>query len=138
MSDFKPFGAIVRKNLDNMLAGTEEIYRMDIDPNELWEKYPLVQLDTTARGINREIKAEGDESFIEETKTRSQASNELRLEIIKAIIAGKQANARAAETRAENATRLRRIDDALAKRAETAFEGMSEAELLAERAKLSA
>lgn len=38
-SDFKPFGAIIRSNLDTMLSDTTEIYRMDVDPYELWDKY---------------------------------------------------------------------------------------------------
>jgi len=38
-SDFKPFGAIVRSNLDAMLADTSEIYRMDVEGQALWETY---------------------------------------------------------------------------------------------------
>ncbi len=39
MNDFKPFGALVRANLDAMLADTAEIYRVDLDANDVWDKY---------------------------------------------------------------------------------------------------
>lgn len=38
-NDFKPFGTSVRSSLDEMLASADEIYRMDVPSDVLWETY---------------------------------------------------------------------------------------------------
>ncbi len=96
----------------------------------------LKQLDAIARTVNSTIKANGEESFIEENRNSVDIANTLRLDILKGVIAGKQAATRAAETRAVKETLRRRIDEAISTKQDAKFDDMSEAELLAERAKL--
>lgn len=97
----------------------------------------LTELDTVARSVNKAIKAQGEESFIEESKSKAQVADTLRLDILKAVISAKQAAIRAAETRAENETRRRQIKEALAGKKDEALTKMSAEELEAELEKLS-
>lgn len=55
---------------------------------DLWD-LKLTDLDLVARNVNKKLKEEGEESFIEEKTSRS-ASLELSLEILKYIIATKK------------------------------------------------
>ena len=97
----------------------------------------LPQLDVIARKVNALLKAEGEESFIETKTSAVQTTLKLQLEILKAVIDAKQKAAKAAETRAENASRKRRLEEALANKRDEALSSMSEEELKAELEKLS-
>jgi len=97
----------------------------------------LTQLDKIARRVNKAIKAEGEESFIEENQSKTQVVDNLRLEILKSVIAAKQSAKQAAVTRAENETRRRRLEEALANKQDEALSDMSEADIKAELAKLT-
>lgn len=96
----------------------------------------LTQLDTIARSVNTALKAEGEESFIETTRNTAQDDLTLRLDILKHVIATKQAAAAAAETRAERAARRRRLEEALANKKDAKLLEMSEEELEKELADL--
>lgn len=97
----------------------------------------LSQLDTVARSVNKTIKAEGEVSFIKENQSKTQVADTLRLDLLKHVIATKQSQIEAAETRAANATRKRRLEAALANKQDEALGNMSEAQLAAELAKMT-
>ena len=97
----------------------------------------LNELDTVARSVNKAIKAEGEESFIEENQSKTQVIDTLRLEILKSVIKSKQSAIAAAETRAANATRRRRLEEALANKEDASLLEMSAEEIKAELEALS-
>ncbi len=71
---------------------------------ELWD-LSLNSLDTLAKGINKQVKAEEEESFIPSAKKRKNSTPTLQLEILKHIIAVKVEEADVAKTRAEKAAK---------------------------------
>lgn len=97
----------------------------------------LTELDTVARSVNKAIKSEGEESFIEENQSKTQVIDTLRLEILKSVIKSKQSAIAAAETRAANATRRRRLEEALANKEDASLLEMSADEIKAELEALS-
>ena len=97
----------------------------------------LKQLDTVARRVNKAIKAEGEESFIEENQSETQIVDNLRLEILKSVIAAKQATIKAVETRAARATRRRDLEAALAAKEGEELASKSAEEIRAELDALS-
>lgn len=75
----------------------------------------LPDLDTIAKGINAQLKGASEESFVEDTsadprKTALQAA----LDIVKDVIATKQAENRAARTKLERAAERKKILDVIA------------------------
>lgn len=69
-------------------------------PQQLFQ-LPLESLNTLAKGVSRQLKAEGEEDFI---GAGSKVSKDLqnKLELLKAVIADKKAKKAAADVRAEN------------------------------------
>lgn len=81
---------------------------------DLWD-LPLTSsnrpsLDNLAKAVNREIKAEAEESFIP-SKNRVTSPNTLRLEILKYVIDVKVAENEARKTKAENEALLAQLED---------------------------
>lgn len=70
-------------------------------------------LDTTAKAINSELKAAGEESFVAKASDPRKAMLEIALEIVKDVIATKQAAAAALLARQHKAEERRKILDAL-------------------------
>ena len=97
----------------------------------------LTDLDTVARSVNKQIKDAGEESFIEENQSKAQVADTLRLDILKSVIKSKQSAIAAAETRAANATRRRRLEAALANKEDESLLEMSAEEIKAELEELS-
>ena len=91
----------------------------------------LAELNSVAKEVNRQLKSEGEESFLEEDTNPNQVVLTLRLDILKHIIATKQIARKAAETRAVRMTRKRQLEDALEARKVKALDEMSEDDLLA-------
>ena len=61
-------------------------------------------LDMVARSINQELKAAGDESFVSSGKNPANAELTLKLEVVKAVIADREAdNAAKSEAKATQA-----------------------------------
>lgn len=71
-------------------------------------------LDTVARAINAGLKEMTEESFVEDTAANPQKEAlRVGLEVVKDVIATKQAENRATRTRMENAAQRKKILDAI-------------------------
>lgn len=90
----------------------------------------LPRLDTIARGVNSELKSVTEESFISTTPHPSQSELECKLEIVKHVIASKLADQKAAEIRAANAEKRRRLLDALSAKEDAELTGLSKEDLI--------
>jgi hypothetical protein len=95
-----------------------------------------VDLDTLAMAVNGELTTLAAGSFVKRTPDKRQIELALKLDILKDVIATKQAEEDAALVRAQNNERKRRIDEVLARKDDEELLGKSREELLAERAKL--
>ena len=116
----------------------------DLTTEQLWD-LPLqvtkptataVDLDRLARGVHSELRGLEEGSFVTRTEDPRKTELDLKLEILKHIIASKQADIAAAEKRAVTNEYKRRLLAAKASKEEQKLAGMSEAELDAELAKL--
>lgn len=97
---------------------------------------PAVDLDTVARTIHLEIKGLDEVSFVDTKPDPRKAGLETKLEIVKHVIATKQAERDAAKTAAETAERKRKLLAALASKEEQDLAGMTREQIEAEIAKL--
>lgn len=108
---------------------------------DLWD-FPLIaregriSLEATAKEVNRGLKELSEESFVEENHNPQRDLAELKLEIVKHIIAYKIEVKKAAETAAETAQRKRKLLSALAAKEEAELVGMTKEQIEAEIAKL--
>jgi len=107
---------------------------------DLWD-LPLssrsgFDLDSVAKAVNQKLKAEVEESFVQ-TITNSAANQlNLKLEILKHIIADKQVKAREAEQRVLQAQARQKLEDVLAKKKDSELENLSIEEIQARLASL--
>lgn len=88
----------------------------------------LESLDNIAKNVNRQLKAETEESFIEK-KSKSSTELELKLEILKSIIATKIATQEANRKRAETLAKKSQISEILMKKEVGDLENKSVEEL---------
>ncbi len=88
----------------------------------------LTSLDSLAKSVNRQLKAEAEESFIEK-KSSSSSVLELQLEILKHIIADKLAVQEANAKRAETVAKKAQIEEILLKKKSQQLENLSVEEL---------
>ena len=95
----------------------------------------LTSLDLIAKNVNRQLKAEAEESFIEK-KSDSSSEMELRLDILKHVISYKMGVAEANRKRAETIAKKSQIEDILLRKKSEKLENMSEEELVAMAAQL--
>lgn len=87
-------------------------------------------LDRLACETYNELQALGAVSFVDAKPNPRKTELELKLEIIKHVIASKQAEAAAAETKAKNVRERERLLEVLAKKKDAQLEGLSEEEIL--------
>ena len=115
----------------------------EVMTEQLWD-LPLTarndraDLDKLARFVNSELKSYDEGSFVNLTPDPRRADCELKLEIVKHIIAAKIDAANVAKKTLETAQRKQRLLSALSAKEDAALEGMSREEIEAEIAKLSA
>jgi hypothetical protein len=113
----------------------------ELTTEQLWD-LPLIgkggrpDLDTVARTVNTELKSIVEGSFVETTPDPRKTELELKLEVVKHIIASKIAAQEIAKKAAETAERKRKLLSALANKEEQTLAGMSKEEIEAEIAKL--
>ena len=132
---------------DLFMRATREAFRYEsarglLSTEQLWQ-LPLIgqrantgfDLDNVARTINAEIKAMGEESFVERENPLREVAV-ARLEVVKAVIAYRQAEARAQEKRAANASERKAIMEALDNRKRADLSAASVDELKARLAAL--
>lgn len=87
-------------------------------------------LDTIAKDVNNRLKAVGEESFVEDPTVDPQKQLlKVSLDILKDVIATKQAENRAVRTKLEKAAERKKILDALAAKKDAALTAASVDEL---------
>lgn len=119
---------------------TRNKYRFDtergsVSTEDLWD-LPLksktgMDLDTVAKTLNKKIKAEDEESFVD---TKSNKTTELtdRLELVKYIISVKIAEEDKRKKATENAAKRKKLLEVLATKQEEGIQAMTEEDILAE------
>lgn len=111
-----------------------------ITTEQLWDlplttrsgKRDALDLDTVGRAIVRELNSITTESLVETKPDPRKTDLELKLEIVKHVIASKQADAAAAEARAAKIEKKSKILEALATAETRELAGKSKEELLKE------
>jgi hypothetical protein len=99
---------------------------------DLWD-LSTTSLDTIAKSVNKRLKEEGEESFLStKPKSKNHTLDVLRLEILKFVIATKEAEAEAAKQRVERAAKRAVLQERLLKIQEGKLESLTEAEVLKE------
>lgn len=88
----------------------------------------LTALDNIAKNVNKQIKAEAEESFIE-VKSRVSSDLELQLDILKFIIADKLATQEANRKRAETNAKKSQIEDIILRKKSKELEDLPVEEL---------
>lgn len=115
--------------------------RGDVASESLWDM-PLTSkagfdLDTVAKTVNAELKQQAEESFVQTSTNPRKAQLELQLEIVKYVIAEKQAENAARLTAAANREKREKLLDILAKKQDQALENLPLEELQAQIAALA-
>lgn len=88
-------------------------------------------LNTVARGINKMIKDTEDENFVGVQSNSQLEALKNKLDIVKFIIADKQAEQEAVHSRKAKADERKKILGILAGKKDAALQGLTEAELMA-------
>jgi hypothetical protein len=114
----------------------------DLSVEDLWD-LPLMarngfDLNTTAKTINRELKAAEEEDFVDSRPNPARAAHELRLEIVKYIISVKQRENQEALARQGKAAERARLVAALESKEQQELSGMSSDQIRARIAELDA
>jgi hypothetical protein len=110
--------------------------RGELLTEQLWD-LPLTatngfSLDAVAKSINGSLRALNEESFVENTSSAEKTQLSAQLEIVKFVIADKQAAAKAAAERAAKRARRHKLLEALEAKDNAAIEGMSREDILKE------
>lgn len=115
-----------------------------LSTEQLWD-LPLTSrsegranLDAMARAVHKDLKGLEEGSFVVVTPDPRKVDQELRLDILKHVIAARLEAKAAAETAAETAERRRKLLGALNAKEESELIGMSREQIEAEIAKLGA
>ena len=85
----------------------------NVTVEDLWH-LSLNDLDSIAKGINAQIKASQEESFLSSKKTDATKGSELALEVVKHVITTLEAEKEARTAAKEKATKRQKLIDALA------------------------
>ena len=93
-----------------------------VSVEELWD-LSLTSLDTIARSVNKELQAEGEQSFLPNASSNSKKSTELRLQLdlLKYVINTKSAEDTARKNRVEKANMVARLNELAQARADEAL-----------------
>lgn len=98
----------------------------------------LTQLDEVAKGINRQINAEKEESFLSKNKNAVRKDLELKLEIVKSVIETIETEKAEAVAAQNKARERQKLIDALAEAEHREVQSKTPEELRAELAALDA
>lgn len=107
-----------------------------ISTEDLWD-LSLSSLNEIAKEVNKKIKASEEESFID-TKTTTSTKDQLKLEVLKFVIADKIATRDAAKARAEKQAQVAKIKSLIANKADEQLANASLEELSAMLAQVGA
>ena len=101
-------------------------YKGMISTEDLWDLSPD-QLDLVYKTLNKNVKAQGEESLLAESSVDENLAN--MIEIVKHIFAVKQEEIKARQEAAENARKRKRILEVIAQKQDEALHDLSEADL---------
>jgi hypothetical protein len=107
-----------------------------LDTEELWG-LKLTDLDTLAKGVNKKLKEESEESFIS-TKTTNNTKLQLQLDILKRVIEVKMKEADDAITKAERSEELQVLKQLLTDKKLAEMQNLSSEEIAKRIAELQA
>ena len=99
-----------------------------VTTEDLYE-FSLPALDVLAKSVNKQLKEENEESFIS-TKTKSNTLLELKLDILKHVIADKKAEAEARKVKAERSQELELLNSLLVRNKTKELEALSSEDIL--------
>ena len=128
-------------------TATRKKFRFDsevgaLTTEQLWD-LPLlrrrgqqVDLDSVARAVAAELRKVTTESFVQVDTSPRKGELETKLEIVKHVIAVRQAEAAAAQKRVENANKRRKLLDALESAEAKEMSEMSKEDLLKQLAEI--
>jgi hypothetical protein len=97
---------------------------------DLWD-LPLrgsISLDSIAKGLNRQIREAGEESFVD-TISPAQSALTLKFELVKYVIRVRLDEAKAAQDKVVKAQKVEKIKEILAKKEDNKLESLNEDEL---------
>ena len=116
----------LRFNSDVGALTTEQLWDLPL----LRQRGQGADLDRVARVVAAELRDVATESFVQVSTSPQQADLEVKLEIVKHVIAAKQAQAEAVRRRAENAEKRRKLLDALESAEAREMSALSKEDLL--------
>ena len=125
--------------MDNLfLQATREKFRFesskgDLSVEQLWD-LPLTSrtgfdLDTVAKAVNADLKASNEESFVNVSNNPAVSRLQAKLEVVKAIIEVKLAQAEATKKRAEKVAERQRLMEVLHSKKDQELQGLSVEEI---------
>ena len=125
--------------MDNLfLQATREKFRFespkgDLSVEQLWD-LPLTSrtgfdLDTVAKAVNANLKSSNEESFVNVSNNPAVSRLQAQLEVVKAIIEIKLAQAEAAKKRVEKAAERQRLMEVLHSKKDQELQGLSVEEI---------
>ena len=125
--------------MDNLfLQATREKFRFesskgDLSVEQLWD-LPLTSrigfdLDTVAKAVNANLKSSNEESFVNVSNNPAVSRLQAQLEVVKAIIEVKLAQAETAKKRAEKAAERQRLMEVLHSKKDQELQGLSVEEI---------
>lgn len=100
----------------------------NLSVEDLWD-LSLNQLNTIAKNLNRSLKQESEEDFLDE-KPEASKIVKLQFDIVLDVLNTKKEEKKAAEMKEENAARKQQLLTLLEKKQLQSLENLSEAELL--------
>lgn len=114
----------------------------ELSTEQLWQ-LPLtskvgVDLDTLAKGINKELKSTEEESFVATNSNPRRNDLQVKLDILKHIIGVKQEEIAAATKRQANAMERQKLQELLARKNDQALEALTPEQIAAKLAALDA
>jgi len=114
----------------------------ELSTEQLWQ-LPLtskvgVDLDTLAKGINKELKSTEEESFVATNSNPRRNDLQVKLDILKHIIGVKQEEIAAATKRQANAVERQKLQELLARKNDQALEALTPEQIAAKLAALDA
>lgn len=112
---------------------TEQLWDLEL----ISERADVITLDSVARAVNKELKANTEESFVPTKVNTVKDELSLKLEVLKHIIAVKVAEREAAKRKQEDAVKRQKILEQLAKLDDREREGKSREQLMKELEELS-
>ena len=122
----------LRFNSDVGALTTEQLWDLPL----LRQRGQGADLDRVARAVAAELREVATESFVQVSTSPQQADLEVKLEIVKHVIAAKQAQAEGVRGRAENAEKRRKQLDALESAEQREMSAMSKEDLLKKLAEI--